>query len=60
MKNTILIVIFSICLFSCKKENSTDTVIKPTESLTNSEKINLDYFEAIPDTIDGCSYSFWI
>ena len=65
MKNTVLSIIFFICLFSCRKEDSKTSTIKSTESIKNSEiiieknkKINLDYFEIYPDNIDGCGYSF--
>lgn len=67
MKNTVLSIFFSLCLFSCKKEHSNTSIIKSTESLKNfkkiiekekEKKINLDYFEITPDTIDGCNYTF--
>jgi hypothetical protein len=67
MKNTLLNIFFFLCLFSCKKEHSKTSLIKSTESLKNFEKIiekekekkiNLDYFEITPDTIDGCGYTF--
>jgi hypothetical protein len=67
VKNTVISIIFFLCLISCKKEHSITSVIKSTESLKNVEQINdeekekkikLDYFEITPDTIDGCRYTF--
>lgn len=65
MKKILLSIIFVICFLSCKKEDSKSLIVKTSQNIKkvtkineNKKKINLDYFESIPDTIDGCCYSF--
>lgn len=63
MRKLILIIsMFVFTLSSCRKERSNykrEQVIKPAEYHIKSEenKTNLDFFDKLPDTIEGCNYT---